>query len=224
VAGPSLALRANSSEFAVPVAVCPHCRAELDLDAEDVGALVECPACQTGFTPPLPIARPVRPEERALRPWGRSGARTDRQRGEHEDSSAGMIRHAKALCSTEGGLLMASGAMSLMSGLGSATGGALVGKPAFGIPPEWMPFVYVGYGIFLVAIGAFQIYAGRQMQQVKQHGLCVLGCVLAVVGVVGPLGFLGLAFGLMGVSKLNDRRVKLGFAANRPDFDPDAGV
>jgi hypothetical protein len=57
----------------MPVVSCQQCRADLDLDAADVGHLVECPACLFKFvvrygtagqdlTPPAPLSEPERGE------------------------------------------------------------------------------------------------------------------------------------------------------------------
>ncbi|MCU0705652.1 MAG: hypothetical protein MUF18_16890 [Fimbriiglobus sp.] len=44
----------------MPVVVCPNCRAELELDADDIGHRVECPGCLAVFlaTPPAPKPPP----------------------------------------------------------------------------------------------------------------------------------------------------------------------
>jgi hypothetical protein len=48
----------------VPVVACPSCRAELDLDPDDLGHRVECPGCLTQFvanrrTEPPPVPPPA---------------------------------------------------------------------------------------------------------------------------------------------------------------------
>jgi hypothetical protein len=45
----------------VPVVRCPNCRAELDLDPEDVGHKVECPGCLQAFTAVRPTSPPPPP-------------------------------------------------------------------------------------------------------------------------------------------------------------------
>ena len=45
----------------MPVVLCPNCRAELDLDADDAGHRVECPACLAAFTAELPPPPPADP-------------------------------------------------------------------------------------------------------------------------------------------------------------------
>lgn len=41
----------------MPVVVCPKCRAELDLDAEDIGHRVECPGCLATFVATRPAEK-----------------------------------------------------------------------------------------------------------------------------------------------------------------------
>lgn len=196
----------------MPVTVCPHCGVDVDLNAEDGGEPVECPACHSVFTAPLPIARPVK----RLRHRMRSSRN-------YYDSAEYLIHHAKSECNVPASGLIAIGALSVFNGLGTAVGGGLAGKPAFGIPANWMPALYLGYGLYMAAAGAFQIYAGRQMRGAKQYGLCLIACITAVIPGVSPC-VIGFVFGIMGLIKLRDPWVKKGFAANRPGFDPDTAT
>lgn len=207
----------------MPVAVCPHCRAELDLDAEDVGALVECPACNRTFTADPPSPPPVPPPQPSdIPPWQRprerEPGRSRRTLVEREpDSPQEQIAYARSECDGPGAGLMVIGVLTVLSGLFEVAAAIRLDGSA---PPLQM----LGYGVYSVLAGAFWVYAGTQMKAVKQYGVCLIGCVSVIVPGVSPCCMLGVVFGIMGVSKLNDRRVKLGFAANRPDFDPDAGV
>ncbi len=45
----------------MPVVTCPNCRVELDLEPEDVGHRVECPACLGAFTAEVPPPPPSPP-------------------------------------------------------------------------------------------------------------------------------------------------------------------
>ena len=68
----------------------------------------------------------------------------------------------------------------------------------------------------------FHSDAGKQMMEAKQYGLCLVACVMVLIPGVSPCCVIGLFFGITGITRLNDPRVKRGFAANRPGFDPDA--
>lgn len=203
----------------MPVAVCPHCRAELDLDAEDVGALVECPACNRTFTADPPPPTPPADVPPWQRPREREPGCSRRTLADRDlDSPQEQIDYAKSECESPGNGLRVIGMLTVVSGLFEVVmvAGRFDGNSG--------TLQMLGYGVYSVLTGAFWVYAGVQMQAVKQYGVCLIGCVSVIIPGVSPCCMLGVIFGLMGVSKLNDRRVKLGFAANRPDLDPDAGV
>ncbi len=45
----------------MPVVACPNCRAELELDPDDIGHRVECPGCLTHFVATRPAEKPPAP-------------------------------------------------------------------------------------------------------------------------------------------------------------------
>ena len=223
----------------LPVVVCPHCRTELDLDAEDVGRLVECPACDKQFTAdpphdPEPPAEDEPPWRKAGGPPPRTSRYDDHRRGQyddytdpvrrrrqwpyrdHDDSPAALIRYAQDECNGPASGLMVVGMLTLLAGVGrlilSFTGVNNAGDPTYFL---------IGFSVYSVVVGAFWVYAGLQMKEAKQYGLCLVACVMVLIPGVSPCCVIGLFFGIAGVNKLNDPRVKRGFAANRPGYDPD---
>lgn len=52
----------------MPVVVCPNCRVELDLDPDDIGHRLECPACLATFLARLPEKTPEAPPPLAPEP------------------------------------------------------------------------------------------------------------------------------------------------------------
>lgn len=82
-------------------------------------------------------------------------------------------------------------------------------------------YLWLGYGLYSVLVGGFWVYAGLQFKEAKQYGLCLVACVTVLIPGVSPCCLLGLIFGIMGLTKLNNARVKKGFQANRPGYDPD---
>lgn len=205
----------------MPVVVCPHCRTELDLDAEDVGRLVECPACDKQFTADPPPAVEDEP------PWRKTAdpenADTHRPRRrpwpfrDFEESPAGLVRYAQDQCNGAGCGLVVVGALTLLAGLGRIFLTVIAGNNASGPTP-----LLLGIAVYSVFVGAFWMYAGKQMMEAKQYGLCLVACVMVIIPGVSPCCVIGLFFGISGIARLNDPRVKDGFAANRPGFDPDA--
>lgn len=285
----------------MPVAVCPHCRAELDLGAEDIGALVECPACLTQFTavtgpisaspppppepepgtasptPPLPdpgtrviactecgervtvmvedlghtlrcpmCARRFRaPREPSAEPPWRSAAgppprrasdydsrrreqyddyndRARRRRlwpyREHDDNPRELVRYAMTECAAPSTGLIVVGVLTVLIGLWRAVSMFWV----FDEPVDSGLYLLLGYGLYSVLVGGFWVFAGIQMKEAKMYGLSMIACITVLIPGVSPCCVLGIVFGVMGISKLNDPRVKRGFQANRPGFDPDA--
>ena len=253
----------------MPVAVCPHCTAELDLDADDLGQLVECPACQKQFTagpPPAPEPPPPEPPPPAdtrvivcpecrepvtvavedlghsLRcplcarqfhtnppltpaddtpPWRAADVPPGRQREwpyiVRTDTPKALVRDAKTECTAAATGLIIVGAMTVLVGLVRA-GSTLWMVGEFDEPGTYL---WLGYGLYSVLVGGFWVYAGLQFKEAKQYGLCLVACVTVLIPGVSPCCVLGLIFGIMGLVKLNDSRVKKGFQANRPGYDPD---
>ncbi len=280
----------------MPVAPCPQCAAELDLDADDVGQLVECPACRAQFTAAPPPAPPPPPEpppavepapdtrviacpecgERITvavddlghrlvcplcdrpfltppplhtadePPWRSAGGppprrsayddhrrdpyddyndRGHRRRSwpyrEHDESPKALVRDAQTECTGPGTGLIVVGSLSILMGLVRA--GSMLFWVADGTA-DAETYLWIGYGVYSLAAGAFWVYAGIQLQQAKLYGVCLVACVTVLIPGVSPCCVLGVIFGIMGLTKLNDPRVKKGFAANRPGYDPDAPV
>lgn len=194
--------------------VCQRCGDDAGLSVGEGGKAAECLACQNRFAASLPVARPVH----------RSGQRPPA----HDRANEELIRHAKTECTVAGGGLIALGALSVFTGLGVAisgwmfvSGGSASGQALPGLSHTQTGFLYLTGGLYGMAAAVFQMYAGRQMQLAKQYGLCLIACVLAVVPGVSFTCVVGLIFGGMGLLKLTNPQVRQGFAANRPDYDPD---
>ncbi len=295
----------------MPVTRCPHCRTELDLDAADFGYRVQCPSCQSAFTPeepanPAPPPPPPRPQSdtadddgtkvvscpecngkvgvldadlghdmrcplcdkvftatlgglppRATRrgdgdePSWRGSRSGDRRRSRYDDedededdrprrrrrsrydddSPDELIADAKRECSAAGVGLIIIACWGFLNGLfslvlyGAILGGA-VGNgggfwAAFANVPEWQLWLNLGIGLLHLFTSAFLLYAGTQIRQGKQYGVCLIACVIAIVPGFSPCCLLGLIFGIMGLVKLNEPRVKRGFDANKPDYQGD---
>jgi hypothetical protein len=83
------------------------------------------------------------------------------------------------------------------------------------------PLVWIAIGVYLLASGVLTFVAGLWMQRAKLYPLCVMGCVLAISG-AGPWWIIGVPVGVYGLIVLCRPRVRQGFAANRPGYDPDA--
>ncbi len=283
----------------MPVATCPHCRTELDLDAADFGYRVQCPACQSAFTPEEP-ARPEPPpptlpsdtadddtkvvtcpecngkvsvldadlghdmrcplcdkvftatlaalppratrrdDDDDDRPRRRRRARSDddeydrprRRRSRYDDDSPGeLISYAKRECSAPGVGLIIIACWGFLNGLfslvfyGAILGGA-VGNgggfwAAFANVPEWQLWLNMGIGLSHLFTSGFLLYAGTQIRQAKQSGVCLIACTICMIPYFSPCCLLGLIFGIIGLVKLNEPRVRRGFDANRPDYQGD---
>lgn len=206
----------------MPGAVCPHCGTELEVDFADCGREVECTACHTAFTMPLPVVRPVK------RPLQNRRRRRRRDDIDEHSSPEELIDHAKCECSGPANSLLATGAITVFFGLGAsvfggmpAFGGPVCGRPLSGLSDEQTAVFFFFYGLYAILVGAYQCYAARQMQRARQYSICVFACVMALIPGVGPVIF-GTLFGYLGLQKLRDPWVKKGFAANCPGYDPDA--
>lgn len=201
----------------MPVTICPHYGTEQDVDFADSGHAVECRACHTAFTMPLPVAGPVK---RPRRPRLPSILNDDTPPGD-------LIRHAESECRNAADGLFILGSIALYLGVvfAVAAGIALFGGPdceayTFAKADAQGAFFF-GYGLYALVIGAFQCYAAKQMRRGKQYAICVIACVVSLIPGFAPC-YISLFFGIMGLVKLRDPWVRKGFAANRPGFDPDA--
>lgn len=96
--------------------------------------------------------------------------------------------------------------------------GAVIGLAAGGFRPDslWAPLL----GLYLLVSGVISFVAGLHMQKARHYALSIVGCVLCISG-ISPWCFLGVFIGAFGLYKLSRPKVRQGFAANRPDFDPD---
>lgn len=204
----------------MPVAICPHCGTEQDVDFADCGQAVECTECHAAFTMPLPVIRPVK----RLLPKRR---RRNRDVIDEHSSPKDLILHAKSECRNAADGLFILGALAVFFGsvYAVAAGIAVFGgpdcEPYTFVTPNELAIFYFGYGLYALLIGAFQCYAARQMLQAKQYSICVVACVVSLIPGFAPC-YLTLFFGVMGLMKLRDPWVRKGFAANRPGYDPDA--
>ena len=67
--------------------------------------------------------------------------------------------------------------------------------------------VRVVLGMIALANCGFSIWAGIQMQQLRQHQLCWLAAVLACIPVIGPCVCLGIPTGAWALTVLNRQEV-----------------
>jgi hypothetical protein len=115
--------------------------------------------------------------------------------------------------------------LTILVGLFRVVAGAIGGVAGAGggggANEELVMVLLVGYGVYSILMGGFLVYAGIQMREAKQYALSMIACVVALIPGVSPCCLLGLIFGIMGISKLNEARVKRGFEANRTGYDPD---
>lgn len=155
--------------------------------------------------------------------------RRRRSRYDDDDTPDDLIAYAKRECSAAGVGIIVIGVLTVLVGLlriaagalggvgGAGGGGAGAGGPDEGL----MMVIMIGYGVYSLVMGGFLVYAGTRMREAKNYGLCMIACVLSLIPGLSPCCILGLVFGIMGVTKLNDSRVKRGFEANKPEYDGD---
>lgn len=320
----------------MPITRCPHCRTELEIDADDFGYRVQCPSCHSAFTPekdaaalpasppppppPPPAPTPAAAEaddgtqvvtcpecngqvgvlkedlghdmrcplcdkvftarldggRRSSRrgddgdrspPWrsgSRSGSRSgdlprydddkdddrggsrrsrydddedddDRPRGrrrrryDDDDTPEDLVRYAQRECSASGIGIIIVGVITLLLGLlrlvigavGLGVGAGAGPGAAAGPDPELAMGINLAYGVYSLVVGAFWVYAGMQLKAAKMYGACLTACIMALIPGVSPCCILGLVFGIMGIVKLSDARVKKGFEANKPEYQGD---
>lgn len=215
---------------------CPACGEPVTVAAEDLGHSLRCPLCAVRFpAPPPPDDPPWRP---AHGPPPRRGGSSDRRRDqyddyndrtrrerewpyrEHGESPQELVRNAKTQCTAAGTGLIVVGVLTLVMALPHTAGAIILMCED---PPDPGLALMLAYGLYSLLVGGFWVYAGRQLQQAKHYGLCLVACGTILIPGVSPCCLLGLVFGIMGLVKLNAPDVKAGFAANRPGYDPDAG-
>lgn len=178
--------------------LCEKCGAELPPSSP-----AECLECGA----PVRVHRRMsRAERRKVRRWRES-----------QYSPEDMVNHAVHEVAVPALGLLYLGVFNAFAGL-FAVGFGVFGLafPLMKLPPT--PLFVVG--MYLLISGVLTFVAGLWMQKAKLYPLCVMGCVLAISG-AGPWWMIGLPIGILGLYKLTRPRVRQGFAANRPDFDPD---
>jgi predicted Zn finger-like uncharacterized protein len=315
----------------VPITRCPNCRTELEIDADDFGYRVQCPSCNSAFTPekddaPLPASPPPPPPpppppaptpapadaddgtqvvtcpecngqvgvlkedlghdmrcplcdkvftarlddgRRSSRrgddgdrspPWrsrsrsgdddksdDRGGSRRsrydddddddDRPRGrrrrryDDDDTPEDLVRYAQRECSASGIGLIVIACLGFLGGLlilvmyGIILAGGLPGirggAGGGGGIDDAQIFLNMGMGVLQLVVSAFLLYAGAQLRQAKQYAMGMVACIICMVPYFSPCCLLGLVFGIMGIVKLSDARVKKGFEANKPEYQGD---
>lgn len=132
------------------------------------------------------------------------------------DPAPQSVRDAVAACAAPGIGLMFLGGATALGGLAQAVA-ALFLQFVEG-PPDDQLYLLLGYGLYSLAVGGFWVYAGWQLKRAKQYGLCVVACATALVPGLYLCCPLNLVFGLLGLRRLTDPRVKRGFEANRPGY------
>jgi hypothetical protein len=90
-----------------------------------------------------------------------------------------------------------------------------------GAVEDWEVAFNIGTGVYQILASAFILYAGTQMREAKQYAVSMIACIVVMIPLFSPCCILGLIFGIMGLIKLNEARVKQGFEANKPGFDAD---
>lgn len=183
----------------MPATVCPHCGVEIDLGAADVSQIVECPACEQQF--PAATEPPAHSESPA-----------------DDEPAEVLIRYARQQCEGTVVGLLVIGTITVMIGLCVVIEffyqfGNISGRDIW-------PSVY---GLYMLCTGGFWVYAGLQMKEAKQYGVCLMACA-TLLPALNPCCILGPIFGAMGLGRLNDPRVRRGFAANRPNYDQDVAA
>jgi len=209
--------------------------------AEDLGHTLRCPLCARRFFAP----RDADAEPAAEPPWrsaagpplrasdynnyrrGRYDDYNDRVRRrrswpyrDHDDHPRELVRYAKVECASPGTGLIVVGVLTILMGLWQTVSSFQM----FDDFTDSGPYLSLGYAVYSILTGGFWIFAGIQMKDAKLYGLSMVACVTVIIPGVSPCCVLGLIFGIMGITKLNDPRVKRGFQANRPGFDPDTAA
>lgn len=187
---------------------CRHCDGKVSVLAADLGYEMECPLCGRGF-----VARGER--EGGWRP--RHDDRDDRRSrfdDDEWDDDRDLIEFAKRECSAAGT------GLQVVGWLGGIFSLILLPIQIFAAIDDgteaWAIPLFVGLFLFQAVMSILQIVGGRHMKQAKSWGLCLTACISALLS-----GCIGLVFGIMGIVKLSNQRVKRGFQLNNPNYDPD---
>ncbi len=210
--------------------ICQHCEGAISVNEEDLGHPIECPLCSKVFVPRGAGSN----YDEDFRP--RRKRRRTRYRDDYDDEDDDPVGYAIREISASAVGIMVCGWIGvglcvlrlffivfavgfLMPGGPGGFGG---GGAAAG-PQEWEIALGIVGNIMGIFYGGFAIFAGSQMRKAKNYGLSLTVCIVSLIPGLNPCCILGLIFGIMGLVKLNESRVKKGFQMNRPDFDPDAG-
>ena len=216
--------------------ICQHCDGAISVNEEDLGHPIECPLCSKVF-----VARGAgssyvgasKYDDDDYRP--RRKRRRSRYRDDDEDDDDPVghaIREVNAsavgiiVCGWISVVICVVRLVFVVFAIGvlmpGGPGGFGAGGGA-GVGSEIQLVIAIVSNIMGVFYGGFAIFAGSQMRKAKNYGLSMTICIISLVPVLNPCCILGLIFGIMGLVKLNETRVKKGFQMNRPGFDPDMG-
>lgn len=195
---------------------CRHCDGRVTVSTADLGHEMECPLCDRPF-----VARGE--GESGWRP--RYDDRGDRRRSRYADEwddDRDLVEFAKRECNAAGIGLMVTGWIGLA--LSPLLILFVVMDAGGGKDEAVLIAVFGGFFLFQVVVSILQIVGGRQMRHAKSWGLGMTACIsgLGSFLLCGVLGVLGLVFGIIGIVKLNNQRVKRGFQLNNPHYDPDS--
>lgn len=249
----------DTADDGTKVVTCPECNGKVGVLEADLGHDMRCPLCDKVFTATLgglpPQAR--RRDDSDEPSWRRSRSgdlprydddRYDRPRRSRyddedeydrprrrrrsrydDDSPDELVANAKRECAASGVGMIIIACWGFVFGLlGIALYAAIIGGafpvgggPAGGGMPEWQMYFNMAVCVLQLFTSGFLLYGGLQMRQAKQYGLCMVALIISMVPYFSPCCILGLIFGIMGLVKLSDTRVKRGFDANKPDYQGD---
>lgn len=80
-----------------------------------------------------------------------------------------------------------------------------------GMPKSSQVMVRIVWGVLMLTTDAVILYGAVRMKGLRDYWLSKLACVLAVIPCLGPCFFLGLPFGIWGLTALKDPRVRRAF-------------
>lgn len=191
---------------------CRHCDGKVTVLTADLGHEMECPLCDRPF-----VARGEGESGWRPRYDDRDDRRSRYDDDDEWDDDRDLIEYAKRECSAAGTGLQVVGWLGLVMSPLQLLQMVMVGNgPA---DEAWLVGLFLGAFLFIVVLSILQIVGGRHMKQAKSWGLCLAACISGLLS--GPF-CLGLVFGIMGIVKLSNQRVKRGFQLNNPHYDPDS--
>lgn len=225
------------------VVTCPRCQGKVGVAKEDLGHDLRCPLCDRVFTAGGED-RPSRRDDDRPPPWRRDGEpgrmprydddeydrprRRRRSRYDNDDDSPeDLIAYAKRECSGAGTGLIVIGVLGLVVCILAIAFVIAVLSGAFGddmgpaAKTDVELWINLGSCVLQLFVSGFLVYAGMQLREAKQYGVCMIASVISLIPGFSPCCLLGLIFGIMGITKLNDSRVKRGFEANKPGYTGD---